>query len=50
MNLTTEPYISQSETWPETGKMILAQYDDDGMPPFFVPVLRESGLVKAYRR
>jgi len=31
MNLTTEPYISQSETWPETGKMILAQYDDDSI-------------------
>ena len=31
MNLETEPYEPQSLHWPETGKVILAQYDEDSV-------------------
>ena len=29
MSLVTEPYIEQVKTWPNKGRHILAQYDDD---------------------
>ena len=31
MNLSTEPYLVQSTAWPEAGKVILAQYDDESV-------------------
>lgn len=31
MKLTTEPYQSQSSRWPHTGRVILAQFDEDSI-------------------
>ncbi len=31
MNLTTEPYIEQVKVWPQSGRHILAQYDDESI-------------------
>lgn len=31
MNLLTEPYRDQNARWPQTGRHILAQYDDDSV-------------------
>ncbi|MBW4690248.1 MAG: DUF4291 domain-containing protein [Lyngbya sp. HA4199-MV5] len=31
MQLKVEPYLQQQERWPETGKVILAQYDADSI-------------------
>jgi len=31
MNLLTEPYLAQTERWPQTGRHILAQFDDESV-------------------
>ena len=31
MNLETTPYLPQSENWPQSGRVILAQYDHDSV-------------------
>jgi hypothetical protein len=31
MNLTTEPYLSQTDRWPKSGQVILANYDTDSI-------------------
>ncbi|MEO8611336.1 MAG: DUF4291 domain-containing protein [Chloroflexota bacterium] len=31
MPLLTEPYLTQNERWPQTGRHILAQFDDDSV-------------------
>ena len=31
MNLQTEPYLAQSQSWPREGRHILAQFDDDSV-------------------
>ena len=31
MNLETESYLTQTSTWPETGRVILANFDDDSI-------------------
>ena len=31
MQLRTEPYLEQQDRWPESGNVILAQYDDDSV-------------------
>jgi hypothetical protein len=31
MNLTTEPYLSQTARWPKSGQVILANYDTDSI-------------------
>ena len=31
MNLVTEPYLTQTARWPERGRHILAQFDDDSV-------------------
>ena len=31
MNLETEPYLSQTSIWPDTGRVILANFDDESI-------------------
>jgi hypothetical protein len=55
MNLSTEPYLAQSETWPNNGRQIMAQFDaesvivspgsspgSDLIPSFCVPGARSN--------
>lgn len=46
MNLVTEPYLQQRDRWPDEGRHVLAQFDDESIVVYqaFTPYTAESAL------